>query len=134
MQWLLKCDLTTSTDLSEPIFLCTRGSIYLKATRAYCNLKHHQLPASEILCSEGRHDFDLIAEELICGVLNRCLSCFIAWFSSVLDFFFPASQPELCFSCAVVCNFSTVSGRCFFTFAYFLVCNTFITSATTKTR
>lgn len=38
-----------------------------------------QLPASEMLCNEGRQDFDLIAAaEFIDGVLaDRCLSCFI---------------------------------------------------------
>lgn len=41
--------------------------------------KVHQLPASEMLCNEGRQDFDFIAAEFVDGVLTRCLSCFITW-------------------------------------------------------
>ena len=39
----------------------------------------NQLVASEMLCNEGRQDFDLIAAGFIGVVLVLCLSCLIAW-------------------------------------------------------
>lgn len=63
-------------------FLCSKLYRYLITRKSFSYHRegnNHQLPASEMLCNEGRHGLDLIAAWFTGVDMGRCLSCFITW-------------------------------------------------------